>query len=323
MMRLFAQLVLSMAMVQFVPVSTPAIEQAHLPEASNGRPIISEVAELLSPHLPIDRGVRAPEKIDPESFGIVTTAKSALVVDRASGAVLFEKNADEVRPIGSMTKLIAALTFLDTHPDLTALASVIEPDLRLGGRDHLYLNDPVTVGNLLEASLVGSDNPATISLSRLSGLSSEEFAKAMNEQAQRFGMTSSYFVEPTGLDSRNVSTARDLTLLLDHVLEDPTLRSITEKTTTSFTSTTGREYVIPTTNLLLSSYLNTAPYKVLGGKTGFLPSAGYCLGIVVRDEFGHEVFSIALGSDTLLGRFQEVKALTQWAFDTYRWPDEL
>lgn len=322
-MRLFAQLVLSMAMVQFVPVSTPAIEQAHLPEARDGRFVISEVSELISPHLPIDRGARAPEKIDPESFGVVTTAKSALVVDRASGAVLFEKNADEVRSIGSITKLITALTFLNTHPDLTASASVIELDLRSGGRDHLYLDDPVTVGNLLEASLVGSDNPATVSLSRLSGLSVEEFAKAMNDQAKHYGMKSSYFVEPTGLDPRNVSTTRDLVLLLEYVLEDPTLRSITEKVTTSFRSASGREYVIPTTDLLLSSYLNVAPYKVLGGKTGFLPSAGYCLGVGIRDESGHEVFSIVLGSDTLLSRFQEVKGLTQWAFDTYRWPDEL
>ncbi len=321
MMRLLAQLVLSLAVVEMVPTSVPALESAHLPSSREETAVVREVSRLLSPELPIDRALRPPRNVDPESLGIVTSAISAMVVDKGSGQALFEKNISEVRPIGSLTKLISAAVFLETHPDLDAPAAVFKEDLRSGGRDHLYVDDEVRVRDLLLASLVGSDNPATMSLMRLSGLSPSVFVERMNAMAGEFGMERSRFVEPTGLDSRNVSTAWELVLLLRHVMEIPEIREATVKTTAEFTSA-HRAYVIPTTNLLLGSYLNREPYSIVGGKTGFLPSAAYGLGIEVDDGEGHAVFTVVLGSESVSARFQEAKGLTEWAFDTYLWPDE-
>jgi len=322
MIKIIAQLVLSLAVVELVPASFTAIETSHLPVAGEGYPIVQEVSSLLSPHIPVDRSVRPPYKNDPESLGVITTAASAVVVDKGSGEILFEKNIDERRPVGSLTKLMTAMVFLETHPDLEVRAAVMGEDVRLGGRDHLYLDDYVTVGRLLESSLIGSDNPATVSLVRLSGLSQDEFISRMNELAQSFGMINSRFTEPTGLDSRNVSTAREVVLLLRHALDYADIRRITTRATSEFSSESGRTYVIPTTNLLLGSYLNSNPFSIVGGKTGFLPSAGYCLGLEIDDGDEHAVFSVVLGSDTQSTRFQEIKGLTQWAFDTYTWPDE-
>ena len=321
-MRLLAQLVLSLAMVEMVPTSVPAIESAHLPQAREGVVVAREVSHLLSSRLPIDRAVRPPKNVDPESLGVLTSATSAVVVDRGSGEILFEKNIDEIRSIGSITKLLAAAVFLETRPDLDHPAGIREEDLRFGGRDHLYVDDDVRLRDLFEASLVGSDNPATISLMRLSGQTQEVFVERMNTMAREFGMENSRFVEPTGLDPRNVSTARELVLLFRRVLEIPDIRAVTTKSKTEFSSAS-REYVVPTTNLLLTSYLNTSPFSIVGGKTGFLPSAGYCLGIEVEDGEGHAVITVILGSETILTRFQEAKGLTEWAFDTYAWPDEL
>ena len=321
MMRLLAQFVLSLSVVQMVPASVPALESAHLPESREEVAVVRELSALLSERLPIDRALRPPRKRDAQSLGIVTSAKSAIVVDKGSGAILFEKNADEVRPIGSLTKLLSAAVFLEMGLDLDAPAAIAQEDLRQGGRDHLYVDDEVRVRDLLEASLVGSDNPATVALMRLSGLSSEAFVERMNTLAKTFGMERSRFIEPTGLDQRNVSTARELALLLRSALEVPEIREITTKATTEFAST-NRSYVIPTTNLLLGSYLNAPPFSIAGGKTGFLPSAGYCLAIEVDDGNGHVVFTVILGSDSIHARFQEAKGLTQWAFDTYVWPDE-
>jgi D-alanyl-D-alanine carboxypeptidase len=73
------------------------------------------------------------------------------------------------------------------------------------------------------------------------------------------------------------------------------------------------------TNNLLSSYLNQDPYKIIVGKTGSLPEAGYCLGQVTRLPGGHEVIAVVLGSDNHFSRFQDVKALTGWAAETFRW----
>ena len=101
--------------------------------------------------------------------------------------MLFEKNTGEVRPVGSLTKLLSAAVFLETHPDLDAPASVLKEDLRSGGRDHLYVDDEVRVRDLLSASLVGSDNPSTVALLRLSGLSPEAFVERMNAMAGEEG----------------------------------------------------------------------------------------------------------------------------------------
>lgn len=320
MMRLVAHVLLSLAMVEMVPTSVPALELAHLPEAREGVAMRREITNVVSPHLPIDVGVRPPRKKDPASLGIVTTASSAIVADKASGEVLFEKRIDEVRSIGSITKLMTAVVFLGTSPDLDVKAAVREEDVRSGGRDHLYIDDEVTVKDLLEASLVGSDNPATMSLMRLSGLTPEAFVERMNEQAKAWGMDHTRFVEPTGLDARNVSTARDLVVLFRRALDEARIRDVTQQSAVTFTSA-NREYVVPTTNLLLGSFLNSDPYSIVGGKTGYLPSAGYCVGVEVSDGNGHAVITVVLGSDTITTRFQEAKGLTSWVFDTYQWPD--
>ena len=61
---------------------------------------------------------------------------------------------------------------------------------------------------------------------------------------------------------------------------------------------------------------------MVGGKTGFLPEAGYCLGSLVSENGGHELIVVVLGSETKEGRFQDVKALAAWAYKVFKWPDE-
>ncbi|KKW45289.1 MAG: D-alanyl-D-alanine carboxypeptidase family protein [Parcubacteria group bacterium GW2011_GWA2_56_7] len=321
MMRLLTQLLLAASLVEMVPADVASLELQSLPEAENGRPVLQTIERAFQP-LPPPSSDRAPEQVDVARLGVVTSAVSALVVDDASGQILFEKNAREVRAIGSLTKLLAAAVFLETEPDLSLSSAILPEDVRAGGRDHLYVEDPLSLYNLLEASLIGSDNPATMALMRLSGHSQEAFVDRMNLRALSMGMTDSFFTEPTGLDARNVSTSLDVVRLLDAVLDHPVIAEITRRGSASFTSGTGRSYAFPSTNQLLQSYLNRDPYQVLGGKTGFLPEAGYGLGVKVMDEAGHAIYSVVLGSETSSSRFQEVKGLSQWAFDVFRWPDE-
>jgi D-alanyl-D-alanine endopeptidase (penicillin-binding protein 7) len=323
MIKIIAQLVLSLSVIEMVPTNFDALEFEHLPESGAEISIASEVVDILRLQNYENQYSNAPKKTDPESLGVITTASSAIVVDNNSKMVLFEKNADELRSIGSLTKLMTAIVFLESNPNLEEKASVTAEDVRLGGRDHLYVNDYITVRQMLEASLIGSDNPATMSLARLSGLSVDEFVSKMNEFAKAFNMNSTKFVDQTGLNSRNISTAREIAILLAHALEYSEISSITSKNKSEFLSESGRHYSIQSTNALLESYLNEQPFSIVGGKTGFLPTAGYCLGLKVNDGSGHSVLSVVLGSDTQNSRFQEVKGLTQWAFDVYSWPDEI
>ena len=262
----------------------------------------------------------APVKVDTDSFGIVTSARSALVVDRDSGAILFAKQPDQLRAIGSVTKLMSALVFLDTEPDLSQYVT-LDPkqDYVGGGRHYVAFYEPVLLEDVLAASLVGSDNTATQSLARFSGLDIEDFIARMNEKAVELEMTNSMFADPTGVDPDNLSTARDLVTLLEVADENEIIKSFMQSSSTTL-SQSGNSITVNNTNVLLTSFLNNGNYDVLGGKTGFLPEAGYVLATTVQ-EGDHAVHVIVMGAESKDARADEAKGLAAWAFKTFSWDE--
>lgn len=320
-LKLFTQLVLAGTFLQFFPADAGELEmRATLPEAPSRAFDLFEAYEVLSHRLPeAPNRDLAPVKLVSTSMGVVTSAQSAIVVDRASHKVLFEKNVAEPRAIGSITKLMTAFVFLQTNPELDAPATLISEDLRYGATIHLSLGDTVTVGDLLMASLVGSDNTSTAALARLSGMSLGDFIARMNETAAEFGMQRTTFDDTTGLSSKNVSVVTDLVIMFDKILENETIAQITELSSVSITGASGRTYVINSTDELLGTFVDQAPYDIIGGKTGFLPEAGYCLGTIFSHENGGEIIVVVLGSETKQGRFQDVKSLAVWAYKTFGW----
>ncbi len=323
--RTLVQLVLVMTLAEFVPLDAAQIEaRAHLPRAAGRVPTMVELTDrivnpaqaLTTPYAP------PPVKSNPESLGIVTSAVSALVYDKASGTALFEKNKDQIRAIGSITKLMTAYVALKQGLDLNAVDAVRKEDIRHGGHDYLILDDEVQVRDLLRASLVGSDNSATMALVRLSGHTTDSFVELMNQTAKELGLTQSSFADPTGLSAKNRSTVADIVKMLDAVLEEEEISSATQEAVAIFSSVSGHKYSISSTNELLQSYLNQGEYSIVGGKTGYLPEAGFCLAVRVQEDGGHDIYVVVLGSESKDARFREVKGLAEWAFDTFEWPDE-
>lgn len=319
-----AQLMLATTLLQLYPSDAGMVERyATLPASEIRQPGVYDALALLRRQLPTapDAG-QAPTKVEPTSVGVVTSAVSAIVVDRATGHALYEKNGEEPRSIGSITKLMTAFVFLRGNPDLTSPASIASEDVRTGGVQHVSVGDVVTVGDLLRASLVGSDNSATASLVRLSGMSEGDFVSRMNETAAEIGMRATTFYDPTGLSSDNRSVASDIARLIDAALKVDAIREATQLPSVSFQGSSGRTYTVRTTDDLLNSFLNQPPFKIIGGKTGYLPEAGYCLGSLVSENASHEIIVVVLGSETITGRFQDVKALAAWAYKVFEWPDE-
>lgn len=260
-----------------------------------------------------------PVKVDLDSHGIVTTAQSALVVDRDSGTVLFQKHPDEVRSIASVTKLMTALVFLEQGPDLSQIVELApELDYVAGGRVYLGYYNGLELEDVLAASLIGSDNTATSALVRFSGLSEDAFIDRMNELAAELGMVSAHFADPTGVDGENRSSARDLVKLLEAAEANEIISDYTQRAQMTVTQATGRTVTIENTNKLLTSFLNLSPYDVLGGKTGYLPEAGYVLATTI-EEGDHAVHVLVLGSESKDARVDEVKGLAYWAFKTFSW----
>lgn len=317
-LRAMMQAVLAIGLIQFVPVDGAVLEQsAQLPTAA-AYPASGVLGRLVSASLPTAPD-RIPKRLDDSSMGVVTSARSVLVTDRTSGAALYEKNADEVRPIGSISKLMTALVFLETQPNLNGPGSVVDEDYREGGRVYLAANDPITVRDLLHASLIGSDNTATMSLARISGFSETDFVAKMNAKAQALGMAHTIFRDPTGLSVNNVSTARDLVALLSAVQEVSGIADTIVMSQVTITQASGRVVTIESTDELLTSFINQPPFTMLGGKTGYLPEAGYCIGVGVRREGSGDVFIVLLGSDTKYTRVQEAKGLADWVYRVFSW----
>ncbi|MEK7105249.1 MAG: serine hydrolase [Patescibacteria group bacterium] len=320
MFRMLFQTLLTLSLVQVVPVDGGAIERAaDLPTASV-RSAVASAAVLANTeaHLPTSEN-RGPTRVDATSAGVVTSAQSVLVVDRESRLPLYAKEPDAVRPIGSISKLMTALVFLNTNPNLNTVVPILPEDMREGGRIYLGLNDPVSLRDLLHASLVGSDNTATMSLVRLSGLTETDFVARMNEKAKELGMKASTFHDPTGLSADNVSTARDIVHLLEAVQSESEIASTIILPEVTILQESGREVTIPTTDDLLTSFINEPPYQMLGGKTGYLPEAGYCIGVGVHHENAGDIFIVLLGSDTKATRVQEVKGLAAWTYRVFTW----
>jgi D-alanyl-D-alanine endopeptidase (penicillin-binding protein 7) len=236
--------------------------------------------------------------------GGVVYARCAVVIDPLTGQVLFGKNADTAAPIASITKLMTAIVFLEQKPDLSRSVEVTREELYGGGHTQLRNKELVTLGDLLHMSLMCSDNVATRVLAREAGLSRWEFLAHMNQKADELGLTGTDFVEITGLDERNVSTAADVARLLRAASANDLIHSITTTSVYDFRSDRRPHRVVNTNRLLHSRY------QVLGGKTGFISEAGYCVATWIRAE-GHDLIAVVLGAPTNATRFADVVRMVQ------------
>ncbi len=259
------------------------------------------------------------ERVHGDIIDIAITAASAIAVDKETGVIVYAKEADEVRPIASITKLMTALVFLDQGVDMNALVTLREVDRHEGGMIHFNIGEKIRVADLLYATLVASDNDSAYALMRTTGLGQETFVTKMNEKARALGMEHAVFVEPTGLDHRNVATAHDLVHLLDaaaahSLIADAATRSTYVAEVVGLDDKPREVRMYTTDQLTRNQYI-----RLLVGKTGYLPQAGYCLATKLKGQNDREYYIIALGSATITDRFQDVKAIEYYITNTYQW----
>lgn len=255
-----------------------------------------------------------PQRINPKNLSVEISAKSAVVVDRQSGQILFDKQAQAVRSIASITKLTTVLTFLDTNPDFDQVVKITAADMTGAGSLNLMVGEEVTIKDLLYLSLVNSDNNATLALVHATQMTEEEFVKKMNLKTKGMGLLNTKFVDAVGLDKNNVATAWEVTKILDVVSRHALIKEILLVAGYDFVSVSGKSHHIKNTNKLLNSYLN-----ILAGKTGFIDEAGYCFTSLIKLKNGHEILTAVLGSTTADNRFQDTKAIVNWVENNYQW----
>jgi D-alanyl-D-alanine endopeptidase (penicillin-binding protein 7) len=232
-------------------------------------------------------------------------ARNALVMDAQTGEVLYAKNADSVVPIASLSKLMTAMVFLEQNPDLEREVEVTRNELDGAGHTRLRNHEQVRLRDLLHMSLMCSDNCATRVVAREGGLSNDDFLVRMNHKAQELGLAHTHFVEPTGLDQRNVSSAEDCARMLRAAASNPVIQDIMTTRIYEFRSASAPHTVVNTNRLLVYGR-----YDVRGGKTGFINEAGYCFATWVRTQ-GRDLVAVVLGAPTAATRFADVVRLVQ------------
>ncbi|MCK9379906.1 MAG: D-alanyl-D-alanine endopeptidase [Sulfuritalea sp.] len=201
-------------------------------------------------------------------------SSAVLVLDQATGAVLFEKNPNAVLPIASITKLMTAMVVLDAKPNLTEVLAIGEEDVDVlkGTRSRLKVGTRLEREEMLRLALMSSENRAASALSRHYPGGREAFVVAMNQKAQALGLVDTRFLDPTGLTAANVSSPRDLAKMVDAAHRYPLIREFSTTSEGEF-SIAGRPQHFHNTNTLVKN-----PTWVIGlSKTGYINEAGKCL----------------------------------------------
>lgn len=235
-------------------------------------------------------------------------AAAAIVFNPQTNEVLWEANSHEQRPIASLTKLMTGLTFLADDPDLNRRVTVVSSDTRSASVTYLRSGESVTLRDVLHLTLIASDNAAARVLARTSDGGSKAFIQRMNEMATQLGLTSARFTDPSGLHAQNVASAYDISHLIAYASANEQMASIMRKT--SHEVRTSRRVV--TVRSTLNKLFGTG-VDVVGGKTGFIRKAGYCLATLLQIPHGSQVAVVVLGAANSTLRFAEVRHLFNWA----------
>jgi D-alanyl-D-alanine endopeptidase (penicillin-binding protein 7) len=242
-------------------------------------------------------------------------AAAGIVYDKDQRAVLWESNMHEKRSIASLTKIMTAVTFMNDEPDLNQRVAITRADLRNASVTYLRAGELVTYRDLLHLTLVASDNAAARVLARSSEGGTAAFVARMNEFAVNLGLTNTHYVEASGLDARNMSSAYDQSNLITHATEDDRLQAIL-RTDQYQVRTSGRTFTIYSTNRLLSF----TGVDVVSAKTGFISKAGYCLATMLQVPQGSQIAVVVLGAANSTLRFHEAQHLLNWVIGGMRGP---
>jgi len=236
-------------------------------------------------------------------------ADSAILIEATTGRVIFEKNADEVRAPASMTKMMTAILgieYLQPTDQVTISASAAATEF---SDLHLQAGDIISADNLLQGTLLVSDNGGAVAIAQAVGGNIPHFAEMMNDKAKELGCTSTNFENPHGLTSQNhFSTARDMSKIAAYCMKNSTFRRYVG-TRLGIVNVTqpARTFDALNTNKLLESYQG-----ITGIKTGYTWAAGGCLAASAkRDDI--ELIAVVMHSD-MESRFTDAAKLLDYGF---------
>jgi D-alanyl-D-alanine endopeptidase (penicillin-binding protein 7) len=242
----------------------------------------------------------APDPLDLNSAAV-------LVQDQESGRLLYEKNTTAVLPIASITKLMTALVVLESGDSLQELIEITDADVdtEKHSSSRVRVGTLLTRAELLQLALMSSENRAAHALARRSRVGLTAFIAAMNAKARLLGMVDTQYSDPTGLSSRNVSTARDLARLVRVAADQPLIRQFS--TATDMVAQVPNQQMFRNTNRLIRS----GDWEIDLSKTGYISEAGRCLVMQVRIQ-GRPTTVVLLDAFASQARATDAIRIRRW-----------
>lgn len=237
-------------------------------------------------------------------------SRSAIAIDAETGAEIFGKDADQIRPIASTTKIFVAMAVRQKGLDLDGWTEITRADARAavgGARTRLDVGQKFRNKDLLRAMLMASDNRAPTALGRAAGMDPDALIAQMNKVAKKLNLKRTKFTDTSGLRG-NVSTAREMAVALRAALGDQVLREIMHE---DFAEVISKDRYAKIGYGSTNQPLIAKRYDVIGGKTGYTKPAGYCFVSAARFE-NHEVVMAFLGANEKLTRFGDFNRVAAW-----------
>ena len=243
---------------------------------------------------------------------------AAILIEMDSGQIIFEHNADEMRPVASVTKVMTILLALEAIDDgrasLEDMVTVSRNASGMGGSQILLdTGESQTYSQLLKSVIVGSANDSAVALAEYLYGSEELFVAYMNERAGELELTGTNYVNCTGLPAEGqYTTARDVATIAREMFSHAAYYEFSQVWLEDFDHHDGRFTQLTNTNKLIRLYEGCD-----GGKTGSTEDAGYCLAATAR-RGGMRLVSVVLGSRTSTERFDTAAAMFDYGFANYR-----
>lgn len=237
-------------------------------------------------------------------------ARVALVMDAQTGEVLYSKNSSLAVPIASITKVMTAVVTADARLDMSEEITLQQIDFAgAGGKNSsstLRAGDTMNRAELLLFALMKSENPAAAALARTYPGGRSAFVAAMNAKARQLGMTSTRYTESTGLDPHNVSSARDLGILVSAASQYGLIRQFS--TTPTYDFNLGYR-VLKSNNT--NALVRNGGWNINLSKTGYINEAGRCV-VMHTTVNSRPAVVVLLGASTSQARTNDATNLLNW-----------
>lgn len=253
-----------------------------------------------------------------KSFELVDDATSAILIERDTGTVLYEKNSNEELPPASMTKIMTMLLIMEAIDQgklsMNEKIRTSERAASMGGSQiFLEPGEEMTTKEMLEGIAIASANDASVAVAERIAGSEEAFVDMMNEKAKELGLKNTKFQNTTGLPAENhYSSARDMALMSKELLKYEEITKFTGVYESYLREDTDDKFWLVNTNRLVRFYPG-----VDGLKTGFTNEAKYCLAATAEKD-GMRVIAVVFGAPSSKVRNAQVTKMLDHAFSLYQ-----